>query len=268
MVHDFAITERHLVFVLVPLRFDMSRMQATTPGNSPGPSFMDSLKWDDSGSVHVLLVGKDSLQVEHRFELPPFFLFHLGNAWQDRDTVRIEVAVAPGFDSLMRDIMDATAGRRVEQDLASSSASEITLNLAKGTANMQQLPTQGVDFPRFDQRFTGQQTNHLFMLGASPTLPAGTFGLNSVTALDRAKSREQTFDYGAEMLAEEHVFVPGPTGQSGSGWLVGTAYNWRQQRTVLSVFNAQQIADGPVAQATMPYGLPMGLHGQYATQQA
>lgn len=268
MVHDFAITERHLVFVLVPLRFDMARMQGTTPGNNSGPTFMDALNWDNSGSVHVLLVGKDSLQVEHRFELPPFFFFHLGNAWQDRNSVHIEVAVAPGFDNLMRDIVDASAGQPVDQGLQSSGASEITLNLEKGTASMQQLPTQGVEFPRFDQRFTGQRTNHLFMLGASPTLPTGAFGLNSVTALDRTHSREQTFDYGADILAEEHVFVPGSTARSGSGWLVGTAYNWKKQRTVLSVFNAQQIADGPVAQATMPYGLPMGLHGQYATHRA
>jgi len=30
---------------------------------------------------------------------------------------------------------------------------------------------------------------------------------------------------------------------------------------VLSIFDCERLADGPVAQARLPYALPLGLHG-------
>ena len=45
--------------------------------------------------------------------------------------------------------------------------------------------------------------------------------------------------------------------------MVGTAYHWPTERTALSVFDAQAVNAGPVARVTLPYGLPLGLHGQF-----
>jgi carotenoid cleavage dioxygenase len=70
----------------------------------------------------------------------------------------------------------------------------------------------------------------------------------------------QRFSYGAQALVEEHLFVP--DGQ-GPGWVLGTALDCAQGKTVLSCFAADALADGPVAQATLPYALPLGLHGAF-----
>jgi len=128
---------------------------------------------------------------------------------------------------------------------------------------MESLPTVGVDFPRYDQRFTGQRTNHLHMLSSSSNMPDGVFGFDTISSLDRAKGAEKTFNYDANTLAEEHIFVAAPGGAEGEGWLIGTSYNWQQCRTTFSVFNALNVDDGPIAQAQLPYGLPLGLHGQF-----
>ena len=72
------------------------------------------------------------------------------------------------------------------------------------------------------------------------------------------------FDYGAQVVAEEHVLVPKP-GKSGEldAWLLGTTYDARRQATVLNVLEAAHIEDGPIAQAVLPYGLPLGFHGNF-----
>jgi carotenoid cleavage dioxygenase-like enzyme len=85
-----------------------------------------------------------------------------------------------------------------------------------------------------------------------------------VRRLDQRTAQVQEYRYGASAIAEEHVFVPAPSGDAEErGWLVGTSFDWRQRRTTLSVFDAERVADGPVAQATLPYGQPQGLHGQF-----
>lgn len=255
MVHDFAITHRHLVFVLQPLHF-------RSDGN-PAKAFADNLHWDADGATHVIVVDKDTLEITQRFELPAFFAFHLGNAWQDDQTLHVEIATAPDFHPLMREIEAATRGQRLPRTHGHSQAAEIRLNLATGTASIDALPTRGVDFPRFDQRHTGHRTEHLFMLGQTASKPDAVYGFNAVSAFHRESARESVFDYGTDTLAEEHLFVPAPGGDAGDGWLVGTSYNWRRYRTTLSVFDASHLSDGPVAQAELPYALPMGLHGQF-----
>ncbi|MEM7376458.1 MAG: carotenoid oxygenase family protein [Pseudomonadota bacterium] len=255
MVHDFAVTEDHLVFVLQPLRFEQHGDQ-----NTP---FLDKLHWDRSGAVHVMLVDKATLDVSHRFELPAFFAFHLGNAWRDGQTLSVEVATAPDFHPLMAEIEAATRGVRLPATTGQAQAAEIRLNLATGTATIDALPTSGIDFPRFDQRFTGQRTASLVMMSRTASLPRAAFGFNAVTVFDRQRGEEHMFDYGGNTLAEEHLFVPAPRGAEGEGWVIGTHYNWTTCRTGLSVFDAAHVEDGPIAEATLPYGLPMGLHGQY-----
>jgi len=56
-----------------------------------------------------------------------------------------------------------------------------------------------------------------------------------------------------------------PTAPEGKGWVLGTAYHWPTERTTLSVFDAQAVNAGPVASVALPYGLPLGLHGQFVS---
>ena len=100
-------------------------------------------------------------------------------------------------------------------------------------------------------------------MGRSDAMAKTVFGFNKVTAMDRRNDTEQHFDYGSHTIAEEHLFVAAPGGKQGNGWLIGTSYNWKQQRTTLSIFNAGQLNDGPVSVAELPYALPLGLHGQF-----
>ncbi|MEM6986915.1 MAG: carotenoid oxygenase family protein [Pseudomonadota bacterium] len=258
MVHDFAITERYLVFVLLPLHFH-------SDGN-PDNAFIDSLHWDAKGTVDALVIDKQNLDVVRRFELPAFFAFHLGNAWEDGDTLRVEIATAPDFHPLMAEITAATRGERIPTSASQSQLAEITLNMRSGVADIAALPTRGIDFPRFDQRYTGQRTERLYTLGRSDAAHEAAYGFNAVHAFNRASGDETVFDYGADSLAEEHLFVPAPAGRANTGWLIGTRYNWRECRTTLSVFDAEHVADGPIAQAHLPYGLPMGLHGQFVAR--
>jgi len=255
MVHDFAITDDYLIFLLSPLRFNAV--------NDPSKAFVDAFEWDNDGSVEVIVVEKSNLKVLHQFQLPPFFAFHFGNAWQDRNNIHIEVATSADFHPLMDAILHAMRGERAPVPLTTEQAIEVRLDLGTKQASMEPLPTTGVDFPRYDQRFTGRRTNHLFMLDRTQSMPGGIIGFNAISALNRKSDTQTRFDYGAHVLAEEHIFVPKRDAPEGTGWLVGTSYNWLTCRTSLSVFNSQFIEDGPICQAELPYSLPMGLHGQF-----
>jgi carotenoid cleavage dioxygenase-like enzyme len=253
MVHDFAITDRHLVFLLMPLRVDP---QATRES-----AFIDRLRWHDADPSVLLLVDKATMAVSHRVELPAMAFFHLGNAWRETDTVVLQVMTLGGLHATMEAIRAAMQGRP-SQPLRSAMV-EVRASLREPRATAQVTPLQSAEFPAWDLRHTGRPTRHLVGVAAGPSLPAGAFGFNAIVRHDRDNGRIDRHDLGAGMLADEHLFVPQPRGAEGEGWVLGTAHDRLAERTVLSVYRAQSLADGPISQAVLPRRLPPGLHGRF-----
>jgi len=67
------------------------------------------------------------------------------------------------------------------------------------------------------------------------------------------------------VIAEEHVFVPRPSPRSeDDGWLVGAFLDYGRQLSGIAVFDAQSVADGPIARGWLDYPLPLAFHGEFS----
>ncbi|MFK7966311.1 MAG: carotenoid oxygenase family protein [Burkholderiaceae bacterium] len=255
MVHDFAVTERFLVFVLTPLQYQRSK----------GPearSFLQRLQWQPEKPVIAMIVSKETLAPVAQFELPPFFVFHFGNAYEDGQSIRLDVARAPDFDELMSAITQATLGQAIPS-MRREQSMQLVLDLENKTSRSELLPIFTADFPRFDQRFTGQRASRLFMLSEDERRPQDAFGFGQLIAWDHSSQRLQRFSYEPHVIAEEHIFVAAPGKSEGVGWILGTSFDVNQRRTSLSVFDSRAVDAGPISTARLPYHLPLGLHGQF-----
>ena len=72
------------------------------------------------------------------------------------------------------------------------------------------------------------------------------------------------FDYGDDFTVEEHIVIARPgSNRELDGWIVGSAFDAKSQRTCVSVFDAANINNGPVARAWLPDWLPLGFHGNF-----
>ena len=248
MVHDFAITENHLVFLLMPIKLKEG---------SPPMGSLDRFEWTNDAPMIVWVVRKADFAVQ-RFELPNGGVFHIGNAWEEGGVLRLGYARYTHFLEHLK-ALDLVRPANTPERLAHWT--QVELNLAQGTARQIDTDLAAVEFPAFDVRRTGQRTETTVLMQRRAAVGMlATQGVDTVLAL--RGERSQHFQYGAGWLAEEHVFVPrGPA--EGDGWVLGTAYDTAQRRTALSVFEAARLADGPVARMLLPYGLPLGLHGQF-----
>jgi carotenoid cleavage dioxygenase-like enzyme len=252
MVHDFAITERYLVFLLMPLIAGAARQA--------GQSILARYRWHDDAPLLALLVDKKDLSAR-RFELPNGGVFHLGNAWEEKGVVRLAYVRQPG-------ILEKMHHMTIDQPHVRSEPPtwvEVELDSGSGRARQHATGLSNVEFPRFDVRHTGQATGLTVLMHRSAAMAQSVQGFDSVLTLRNGNIDRHV--YGAGWIAEEHIYVPqGRTAREGAGWILGTAYHWPSERTTLSVFDAQHLADGPVAQVRLPYGLPLGLHGQFVAK--
>jgi carotenoid cleavage dioxygenase-like enzyme len=247
MVHDFAITERHLVFLLMPLQFN----------GQPG---LGSPQWNGNAPLVVLLVDKADFKVQ-RFELPATGLFHLANAWEEGGTVQVRFVAQPDILHALRHLK--VDGPRSTPAAPATRWAHITLTPATGQARLEYPGLAHVEFPRIHPARNGLPTRFTTLLERSAGMDAQVQGFDTVLTL-RGDHTPQRHRYGAGWIAEEHVYIPTHSGAAeGRGWVLGTAYHWPTERTTLSVFDAQAMNAGPLASVTLPYGLPLGLHGQF-----
>jgi all-trans-8'-apo-beta-carotenal 15,15'-oxygenase len=147
MIHDFAITDRHLVFLMPPLVMDRSRIEHN--------SFLDAHVWRPDLGMRVLVIDKDDFSRRKQFELPAAFLFHVGNAWDDgQGHIRLEYIHSDQPDFMFESARDVMRGQYTPTP--ASRLASVDLDMNNGRATQDILPLQA-EFPRIDPRLVGQR---------------------------------------------------------------------------------------------------------------
>ena len=251
MVHDFAITRRHLVFLLPPFRLDPERFGA-------GESFIDSHRWYGDDPMRVLIIDKSDWSRRRWFDLPAGLHFHVGNAWEDGSgVIRFDYTRYDNADFVTRAARGLMRGEDVP--CAGGHTALVRLDTRKGHIEQEILPEE-TEFPRVDPRRTGQRYQQLYT--TLRTDAAAHPLANGLLRRDLERGTTDAYVFGANVIAEEHVFVPGKGGE-GDGWLIGTALDLDRQVSLISVFRAGALSQGPVAQGALPYPVPLGFHGNW-----
>jgi len=254
MVHDFAITAKHLVFLLPPFKFERGRVEQ-------GASFLDCHEWLPGAPLRVLTVDKADWTRRRLYALPTGSLFHLGNAWEEaRGAIRFDCVRADDPSVMMTRIPAIMRG--VPSDSLGSKPALVTLDPIRGTAR-QEVVDDSVEFPRIDPRFLGRRYRQVFSVAFTGRSRQWR-GFNAILRRDVETGQIDIFDYGENIMVEEHIVVPRVDGKEAAGWAIGTALDLATNTTTLSVFDALSLAAGPIVQARLPYELPLGFHGAFA----
>lgn len=254
MVHDMAVTERYLVVPLPPVSLDFAKH----PGDGPRRFALKA-----GEPLRVLVMEKADIRRRRVFELPPQMVFHVGNAHETADG-RVVLSYIGAPDAWFLD-QGAVALMSARPQASGRSGLRIaTLDMKSGRVQEQVVPGQ-VEFPRVHPQRIGVPARWL-LTGISWQDFAGRNNalLHGIQLMDTHSGRARRFDYGEHAVAEEHIVVPKP-GKSGEldAWLLGTSYDARRRATVLNLLDAAHIEDGPIAQAVLPYLLPLGFHGNF-----
>lgn len=256
LVHDMAVTARHLVVPLPPVRLNFKRPEGDGPRR---------FALEPGEPLRVLVMEKADITRRRVFELPAEMVFHVGNAHDTADGgVVLSWVGAPDTWFLDRGAVSLMAGK---PEAAGTAVLRVArFEMSTGRVQMLQSQDGEAEFPRVHPQLVGREARHLLTAAAWPVHASrrGVPLLHGVQLLDTKTGRTRRFDYGEHAVAEEHVIVPKP-GRSGEldAWLLGTSFDARRQATVLNLLDAAHIEDGPIAQAVLPYALPLGFHGNF-----
>ncbi len=128
------------------------------------------------------------------------------------------------------------------------------------------------EFPRIDDRFAGKPYRHGWMITydfAKPyNGPPGPFAgvINSLTHYDHATGEEQSWWCGPDGALQEPCFIPrSADAPEGDGYLIALVDDHLANYSDLCIFDALDVAKGPICRAKLPIRLRQGLHGNWAS---
>jgi carotenoid cleavage dioxygenase-like enzyme len=245
MMHDFVVTDRHVVFLDAPAIFDLSRV-------ATGESV---LRWEPERGTRFGVMPRDgdgSSIVWH--EIDPCYVFHFMNAWSDGQRVCVDAGRLEDFPLKGNDGPQADTENhltRFEIDLGKGSVSETRLDDIPG------------GFVQVAPAVAGLENRYGYMSTFSSGL-SGTFEFDSVTKHDFHRGTQSRHHYGEGRYTGEMIFAADPDGSAeDDGWLLSIIYDTRDDSSELVILDARAIEAGPVARVHLPRRVPCGFHANW-----
>jgi carotenoid cleavage dioxygenase-like enzyme len=141
-----------------------------------------------------------------------------------------------------------------------------TFDLASPSNQVKRRPLDDLagEFPRFDERYAGLAYRHGWF-AAQHTRP-GEIRADGLAHWDLTAGKQTRYQFPQGDAPGEPIFVPrSADAAEGDGWLLSVVYRGAEDRSDLTVFEAQDIAAGPIAVASMPRRTPFGFHGNWVS---
>jgi carotenoid cleavage oxygenase len=248
MVHDFAITERNVVFLDLPVVFDFDLV-----GKRPFPA-----EWKPEYGARVGVMPRDGGNADVRwFDVELCYVFHPLNAFDDNGNVVIDVARHPKM--FATDIYGPA-----EQP---PTLDRWTIDLEGGKVIEERLDDRPQEFPRVDDRVVGRRHRYGF---------ASHFGIDDegiqfggLLKHDLEAGTTETQHFGRGTHAGEGVFVAASEGVGeDEGWVLSVVYDEGRDASDLVILDATDFSGSPVATVHLPQRVPFGFHGSWVPEGA
>ncbi|GLZ45931.1 retinal pigment epithelial membrane protein [Actinomycetospora sp. NBRC 106375] len=254
MMHDFAITAEHVLWLDLPMTFQWERLASGMP-----------FGWDEGYGARIGVMRQDDPACAVTwFEVDPCYVFHVGGAHTDaRGRVVLDAARYAGADAAAM-WEDSAPGSDPAGRAAATGAARMyrwTLDPRDGSSTGTPLEDRGVEFPTIDESLVGRAARWCYAIA-----DRGVDGkrAGAVVKVD-ADGSTVAHELGPDVTAGEAVFVPSaaPGRAEDDGWLVTITTTRDGTASQLLVLDATDVAGAPVAAVTLPRGVPTGFHGSW-----
>ncbi len=263
MLHDFAVTERHVVFYCIPLAYDEEQMRR------------GGIHWSWDGSKPTwfgfMRRGGDGSDIRW-IKGPPRSATHVLGCFEDGKRLYVDVEMSE-FNPFP--FMPFKDGSRWDPIRGASHITRLSVDLSGKTVSDYQMETMYPDhigaLPRQDDRYHTVPYRIGFLPCPNPE-PGNPMWRPSTcyARLDHQTRKTQLYRSEPGTTLAEACFAPkSRTAPEGAGYLLGVASHENEGgRADLLVLDAEHLDEGPVAVVKLPTRIVGQIHGWWAPHEA
>jgi carotenoid cleavage dioxygenase len=263
MLHDFAVTARHVIFYVIPLALDQEQMQAGGIHWS----------WDGSKPTYfgIMRRGGDGKDIRW-FKGPERSATHVMGTFEDGDRVYVDVEMSLFNPFPFMPFRDGTRWNPVQ---GASRITRLSVDTAKKNVTGYEMevlyPSHLGALPRQDDRYNTAPYRIGFLPCPDPEPRDKTKRPSQCYArFDHQTRGTQLYRAAAGTFLAEACFAPrNKNAPEGSGYLMGVATHMDQAgRSDLLILDAEHLDEGPIATVKLPTRIVGQIHGWWAPGEA
>ncbi len=244
MMHDFNVTQNHVVFMDLPVCFDLGELETGLP-----------FKFNRDAGARLGVMPRNGTNADVRwFEIDPCYVFHPVNAHEEGNTIVLNVSRQnEAFGSSNDDY--AEVGRLWRW----------VIDLDAGTVTETQVDDRPGDFGRVDDRRIGLDARYgyLMALAGEGNAEEPVYG-SALWKYDLQTGACTEHQLGDGVRGAEPVFAPAsPDAGEDEGWVISLSHDTTSDQSRLLIIDAQDFSAPPVATVHLPRRVPYGAHGSW-----
>jgi carotenoid cleavage dioxygenase-like enzyme len=256
MMHDFALTEKYVVFFDLPVTFSMDAVSA-------GKEL--PYTWNPAHQARVGLLPRDGSAADIRWlEVDPCWVFHTLNAYDDGGgRVVVDLCQYPDpFD--VATLWDGHGPATLDRWIIDPAAGQVT---------QRRLNDRSQEFPRVDDRVISRPHRYGYSamigeVGQAISPLTGDFAdeafTNALLKHDLAHGTAEMHEFGRDATVGEAVFAAASPGAAeDDGYVIAFVHNPDRGASDLVILAAQDFTGEPVARVHLPARIPLGFHGSW-----
>ena len=251
MMHDWNVTENHVVFMDLPIISDMNLAVETGSPFGFKPEF---------GARLGVMPREGSNSDVRWFDIDPCYVFHPLNSYEDGNKIILHVCRQQ--EAMVGGFQDIYGGETTVARLW-----KWTIDLELGSVKEEQIDDAPCDFPRIDDRRIGFKNDYGYFTTLETDVESLTIGRH-LLKYDLVNNKRLTHDLGENVTGGEALFVPRTANSSeDDGWVISLAYEAETDRSKLLIINSQDFESAPVAEIYAPQRVPNGAHGSWVSKE-
>ena len=245
MIHDFCATRRYAIFMDLPIVFDMN---LATTGTMP-------YRWSDDYPARLGVMPRDGTAADLRwFDIKPCYVFHPLNAYDEGDTI----------------VLDVARYERLWDKGWKDSRAQLyrwTIDLAASRVDEKALDDSPIEFPRVADGKAGFKHRYGYAPMIVGEREENLAASGSIVKFDLQSGKNDICEFERGTRVGEFVLASAKGGED-AGWLMGYVHDERKGVSSFVVLDAGKVASGPVARIELPQRVPYGFHGNWFADEA
>ena len=268
--HDCAITDHYFVFFQTPTSVDPLPFVLGQKGI--GQCF----DFDNGAASSTLVLVPRGKGEPIEIEIPKSFTFHTGNAFEDPSDGTIVVDTIIADNMLLAADGDKGYPEKpvwetidLQNEMVPYQLRRIRVDPKSKTFLSQHSMTDAaktVEFPMVHPNYVGKPYRYTYC-GASPsdTIMSPIQGICKID-VEAGEIIQKWLPPQPECFLGELSFVPRTNSdEEDDGYLVGFMLNGKEKLSTLVVFDAKNVAQGPIQECRLETFIPHALHGTFVT---
>ncbi|KAF3064914.1 Lignostilbene-alpha,beta-dioxygenase isozyme III [Daldinia childiae] len=272
MIHDCGVSKNYTVLPLTPLKMSLERLKAG--GNK--------FAWDpNEDQVYGIVPRRGGKPEDVKwFRADNGFHGHVAGCYENEDGhIVFDLTVADGNVFFWFPPDGEKPDLPGRQRLSSPTCRWVFDPQAKSGTRVKasvEWTTNG-EFSRIDDRYVTKKYEHFWQLRVDPARPydfarcgppaGGLFNCMAHYTWDAGSGdkpgKEDVYFAGPTATFQEPVFIPRDGGSEGEGYLAALKNNLDELRNDVVIWDALDLAKGPLATLHLPLRLRLGFHGNF-----